>query len=60
MSDGGKGSKQRPTDSAKFNANYDAIFRKPDPRRVQDQQAEDEAFERIAKTNLPRDSVQGG
>ena len=28
MSDGGKGSKQRPTDKAKFDANYDAIFRK--------------------------------
>ena len=60
MSDGGKGSKQRPTDFDKFNANYDAIFRKPDPRLAQDQQAEDEAFEQIAKTNLPRDTEQGG
>jgi hypothetical protein len=60
MSDGGKGSKQRPTDFAKFNANYDAIFRKPDPRLVQDQQAEDEAFAQIAAKNLPRDSEQGG
>lgn len=56
MSDGGKGSRQRPTDSVKFNANYDAIFRKPDPRLVQDQQAEDEAFEQIAKTSLPKDT----
>lgn len=59
MSDGGKGSRQRPTDSAKFSANYDAIFRKPDPRLAQDQQAEDEAFEHIAKHNSPRDSEQG-
>lgn len=54
MTDGGKGSKQRPTDSVKFSANYDAIFRKPSPRQVQDQQAEDEAFEQIAKHNLLR------
>lgn len=26
MSDGGKGSKQRPTDMNKFSANFDAIF----------------------------------
>ena len=25
----GKGSKQRPTDKSKFDANYDAIFNKP-------------------------------
>lgn len=56
MTDGGKGSKQRPTDSVKFSANYDAIFRKPDPRLVQDQQAEDEAFEQIDKHNLLRGS----
>tara|TARA_Y100000389_G_scaffold138241_1_gene135949 strand:- start:951 stop:1157 length:207 start_codon:yes stop_codon:yes gene_type:complete len=28
---GGKGSKQRPTDSKKFGDNYDAIFGKKDP-----------------------------
>lgn len=39
-----KGSRQRPTDLNKFRANYDAIFRKPDPRVVEDAQAEDEAF----------------
>lgn len=49
MSDGGKGSKQRPTDFAKFGANYDAIFRKPEPRVIEEQAAEDEAFEAIAR-----------
>lgn len=29
MSDGGKGSKQRPTDKKKFDENYDRIFGKP-------------------------------
>lgn len=28
MSDGGKGSKQRPTDKDKYNENYDRIFGK--------------------------------
>ena len=28
MSDGGKGSKQRPTDKKKYNENYDKIFGK--------------------------------
>jgi len=30
MSDGGKGSKQRPTDFEKFSDNYDQIFGKKD------------------------------
>jgi hypothetical protein len=60
MSDGGKGSKQRPTDFEKFNSNYDAIFRKPDPKLIDDQQAEDEAFAQIATKNPPADSEQGG
>ena len=30
---GGKGSKQRPTNKEAFNANYDAIFRKPKPKK---------------------------
>ncbi len=42
-----KGSRQRPTDPNKFRANYDSIFRKPDPRVVEDAQAEDEAFKII-------------
>ena len=48
MSDGGKGSKQRPTDKAKFDANYDAIFRKS-PKEVDDARAEDDEFERIKR-----------
>ena len=44
-----KGSRQRPTDLKKFQSNYDAIFRKPDPRVVEDAQAEDEAFKLIEK-----------
>ena len=42
-----KGSRQRPTDLNKFRSNYDTIFRKPDPRVVEDAQAEDEAFRLI-------------
>jgi len=42
-----KGSRQRPTNLNKFRSNYDAIFRKPDPRVVEDAQAEDEAFRLI-------------
>jgi hypothetical protein len=48
MSDGGKGSKQRPTDKAKFDANYDAIFRKT-PQERDDARAEDDEFERIKR-----------
>ena len=42
-----KGSRQRPTNLNLFRSNYDAIFRKPDPRVVEDAQAEDEAFRLI-------------
>ena len=56
-----KGSRQRPTDQNKFRANYDAIFRKPDPRVVEDAQAEDEAFKLIEeKQSQVCDSEQGG
>jgi hypothetical protein len=46
-----KGSRSRPfsVSQEKFGNNYDAIFRKPDPRVVEDQKNEDEAFEQIAK-----------
>ena len=30
---GGKGSKQRPTNKEAFDVNYDAIFRKPKPKK---------------------------
>ena len=57
-----KGSLPRPysVDLNTFNNNWDNIFRKPDPRVIEDQQNEDEAFERIAKESEVKDSVQGG
>jgi len=56
-----KGSRQRPTDLSKFRSNYDAIFRKPDPREVEDSKNEDEAFKLIEeRQSQVRDSLQGG
>ena len=44
-----KGSRSRPfsVSQSQFGNNFDAIFRKPDPREVEDQQNEDEAFDEI-------------
>jgi len=57
-----KGSSPRPysVDLNTFNNNWDNIFRKPDPRTIEDQQNEDEAFEKIASQTEVRDSNQGG
>ena len=44
-----KGSKQRPTDLKAFSSNYDVIFRKPDPRQLEEAKLEDEEFERLDK-----------
>jgi hypothetical protein len=56
-----KGSRQRPTDLNKFRSNYDAIFRKPDPRVIEDAKAEDEAFKLIEeRQSQVQDSLQGG
>ena len=56
-----KGSRQRPTDLNKFSSNYDSIFRKPDPRQVEDAQNEDEAFKLVEeRQSQVRDSEQGG
>jgi hypothetical protein len=57
-----KGSMPRPysVDLKTFDNNWDNIFRKPDPRVIEDQLNEDEAFERIAKESQVKDSVQGG
>jgi len=56
-----KGSRQRPTNLNLFRSNYDAIFRKPDPRVVEDAQAEDEAFKKIEQhQSQVKDSDQGG
>lgn len=56
-----KGSRQRPTNLNKFRSNYDAIFRKPNPKEVEDARAEDEAFRIIEeKQSQVRDTEQGG
>jgi len=49
MSDGGKGSSPRPfsVSQEKFGDNYDKIFRKPSPKELEDEQAEQEEFDRI-------------
>ena len=43
-----------------FSNNWDNIFRKPDPRILEDQKNEDEAFERIVNQTEVKDSNQGG
>ena len=57
-----KGSSPRPysVSQQEFANNFDAIFRKPDPRMIEDQKNEDEAFENIASQTEVRDSNQGG
>jgi hypothetical protein len=57
-----KGSAPRPysVDLNTFNNNWDNIFRKPDPRVIEDQKNEDEAFEKIARETEVKDSNQGG
>lgn len=56
-----KGSRQRPTDLNKFRSNYDSIFRKPDPREIEDSKNEDEAFRLIEEQQSQvLDSKQGG
>jgi hypothetical protein len=56
-----KGSSPRPysVSQEKFANNFDAIFRKPDPRKVEEQKIEDEEFERIAKSRQVKDSDRG-
>jgi hypothetical protein len=57
-----KGSSPRPysVSQQEYANNYDKIFRKPDPRMIEDQQNEDEAFEKIARETEIKDSSQGG
>ncbi len=57
-----KGSRPRPysVSQKEFGNNYDAIFRKPDPRIVEDQKNEDDEFNQIEKNNQVKDSTQGG
>jgi len=46
-----KGSRPRPysVSQKEFGNNFDAIFRKPSPREIEDAQIEDEAFDNIDK-----------
>ena len=48
-----KGSRPRPysVSQRQFGNNYDAIFRKPTPREIEDAEAEDEAFKLVDKAN---------
>ncbi len=57
-----KGSSPRPysVSQQEYANNYDKIFRKPDPKMIEDQQNEDEAFEKIARETEIKDSTQGG
>ena len=57
-----KGSSPRPYsgDLNTFDNNWNNIFRKPDPKVIEDQQNEDEAFEKIASQTEVKDSNQGG
>jgi hypothetical protein len=56
-----KGSTPRPysVDLNTFNNNWNNIFRKPDPRVIEDQKNEDEAFEKITSQPEVKDSNQG-
>ena len=49
MSDGGKGSSPRPFSVSQetYANNYDRIFRKPSPKELEDDKAEQEEFDRI-------------
>ena len=57
-----KGSTPRPysVSQDEYANNFDRIFRKPDPKVIQDQQNEDEEFERISKQSEIKDTTQGG
>jgi len=48
-----KGSRARPLSVPldTFDNNFDAIFRKPSPKEVEDARLEDEAFKQIEKQN---------
>ena len=51
-----KGSRPRPysVSQKQFGNNYDAIFRKPTPREIEDAEAEDEAFKAVDTANKNR------
>jgi predicted transposase YbfD/YdcC len=53
MSDGGKGSSPRPFSVSQetYGNNFDAIFRKPSVKEIEDDKAEQEEFDRIKRQN---------
>jgi hypothetical protein len=59
-----KGSRPRPYSISQdqFGSNFDAIFRKPDPRIVEDAKNEDDEFKALEErnSNPPRNSEQDG
>jgi len=62
MSDGGKGSAPRPfsVSPEQFANSWEQTFGKKDKRVIEDAQAEDEAFEELARKYPPKDSEQDG
>ena len=58
-----KGSRPRPysVSQKEFGNNFDAIFRKPSPREIEDARIEDEAFDNIDKMryNIREDKKPG-
>jgi hypothetical protein len=56
MSDGGKGSNPRPfsVSQKQFADNYDAIFRKPSPKELEEEKYEQEEFDRVMEENRMR------
>ena len=59
MSDGGKGSASRPfvVDHDTFSANWETIFGKKPRQVIEDEIAEDEAFNAIDKLSKPNDET---
>ena len=56
MSDGGKGSNPRPfsVSQKQFADNYNAIFRKPSPKELEEDKYDQEEFDRILEENRMR------
>ena len=59
MSDGGKGSSPRPFSVSQetYANNYDRIFRKPSPKELEEEKAEQEEFDRILEENKRRQAA---
>ena len=59
MSDGGKGSSPRPFSVSQetYANNFDRIFRKPSPKELEEEKAEQEEFDRILEENKRRQAA---